>query len=472
MKTTNLIVAIASGVLLGFGCGHSVKKVDYNAVSNTSEEVAKLRGEMDEARAQHVDVLAAPDFRNAEKYFDQSKDRLADGASQEKILDSLGYAKAYLLRAREVAEERRPRVAGILDARQAALTAGATSFMDHKKTLESLDDDLRSLVDDRRITPSEFSKMQGRYLDLEDAIVQETHLANARTQVKQATSANARSLAPQSLNKAELSLRDAENVITANRRLPEAYMPAVQKANADAAFLTAVMAQVRRPEGAIAESAAIDLVNKDRQLTSMGTQLDATAAEASQKARDLAAAQAVGQEQAAQLDAANSTLSEKDSQLSSAQRRLDLVNALNQARRDFSPREAQVFTQGDKIIIRLTSIGFATGKADVPAKSSALLEKVKNVATQLSAQQVVVEGHTDATGSADVNTVLSQERARSVADFLVNNGLEDGKVTAVGFGNEKPVASNKTKAGRAQNRRVDVTIVPAGAGASETTESF
>lgn len=472
MKTAKLIVGIACGALLSFGCGHSVKKVDYGAVSNTSEEVAKFRVELDQARAQHIDVLAARDFQKAEGNFDKAKDRLADGAAQEKILDSLGYAKAYLIRAREVAAERQPRVAGILNARDAALAAGATSFMDHKKTLEDLDVDLRSLVDDRRITPAEFSKLQGRYLDLEDAIVQETHLAQARTQLKQATSANARSLAPQSLNKAELSLRDAENVITANRRLPEAYMPAVKKANADAAFLTAVMAQVRRPEGAIAESAAIDIVNKDRQLTSLGTQLDATAAEATRSARDLAAAQAASQDQAAQLDEATTTLNEKNTQLSAAQRRLDLVNALNQARRDFSPQEAQVFTQGDKIIIRLTSIGFASGKAEVPAKSSALLEKVKGVADQLSAEQVVVEGHTDATGSADVNSVLSQERAQSVADFLVNNGIQDGKVTAVGYGNEKPVATNKTKAGRAQNRRVDVTIVPAGARTSETTESF
>ena len=72
----------------------------------------------------------------------------------------------------------------------------------------------------------------------------------------------------------------------------------------------------------------------------------------------------------------------------------------------------------------------------------------------------MVEGHTDSTGSPGKNQELSQERAQAVASYFQSNGMESGKVEAVGYGFKKPLTSNKTKAGRAQNRRVDIIITP------------
>ena len=69
---------------------------------------------------------------------------------------------------------------------------------------------------------------------------------------------------------------------------------------------------------------------------------------------------------------------------------------------------------------------------------------------------VVVEGHTDSIGSDAYNMKLSQRRAATVRDYMVENGISPSRIKTEAFGKTKPIASNKTAAGRAQNRRVDI----------------
>jgi outer membrane protein OmpA-like peptidoglycan-associated protein len=75
---------------------------------------------------------------------------------------------------------------------------------------------------------------------------------------------------------------------------------------------------------------------------------------------------------------------------------------------------------------------------------------------------VVIEGHTDSTGSENLNRKLSQKRAESVRQYFIHNGvLPAGKMTSQGYGSSRPLASNATARGRAVNRRIDVVIKPA-----------
>jgi len=69
-----------------------------------------------------------------------------------------------------------------------------------------------------------------------------------------------------------------------------------------------------------------------------------------------------------------------------------------------------------------------------------------------------IEGHTDNTGNYDSNKRLSQSRADAVKTYIVNKGISASRLTAIGYGSDKPVASNKTSAGRQQNRRVEFII--------------
>ncbi len=90
-------------------------------------------------------------------------------------------------------------------------------------------------------------------------------------------------------------------------------------------------------------------------------------------------------------------------------------------------------------------------------------EKLTQVAQALKEQEdatIVVEGHTDSLGPAAANQELSQNRARSVREYLVSRGLPSERVSAVGYGPDRPVADNKSPEGRANNRRVEIVVTP------------
>jgi len=84
-----------------------------------------------------------------------------------------------------------------------------------------------------------------------------------------------------------------------------------------------------------------------------------------------------------------------------------------------------------------------------------------SVYLQLDPRPTVVEGHTDNSGKPEHNMKLSQERAKDVMNFLVKQGVSPDRITSVGFGDTRPIGDNKTKAGKALNRRVDVVMVKA-----------
>lgn len=118
------------------------------------------------------------------------------------------------------------------------------------------------------------------------------------------------------------------------------------------------------------------------------------------------------------------------------------------------------------MIIRLKAMKFSPGRSELPSAALPVLNKVKGVIGQLSPEDIVVEGHRDSTGAADLNKRLSSERASAVADYFVaENSVTSDKVESVGYGYERPIASNKNKAGRELNRRVDIIIKPAQAAA-------
>jgi len=114
-----------------------------------------------------------------------------------------------------------------------------------------------------------------------------------------------------------------------------------------------------------------------------------------------------------------------------------------------------LFQPGTKTLI-LKGVTFATGKSDLTPESQ---EALKPVAASLAARpdvRVEVQGHTDNTGSRAVNMRLSKARADAVEKFLEANGVSPSQLTVKGYGPDKPIASNKTKDGRAQNRRVEL----------------
>jgi OmpA-OmpF porin, OOP family len=108
-------------------------------------------------------------------------------------------------------------------------------------------------------------------------------------------------------------------------------------------------------------------------------------------------------------------------------------------------------------------VQFKLGSAELLPDSFGLLDEVAGVMRENSQiERVQIEGHTDSTGSAKINKKLSKERAESVRTYLVKKGIEDGRLVAVGFGPDKPIADNATPDGQEANRRVEFNIVKQG----------
>ena len=119
-----------------------------------------------------------------------------------------------------------------------------------------------------------------------------------------------------------------------------------------------------------------------------------------------------------------------------------------------------VVITGDKLDI-LETVFFKTNKAVIEKRSYNLLDNVAAVLASHSTIRVEVEGHTDDVGNDAYNKKLSQRRAEAVVAYLVRKGVDASRLQARGYGEEKPVADNKTKVGRATNRRVLFTILSA-----------
>ena len=106
----------------------------------------------------------------------------------------------------------------------------------------------------------------------------------------------------------------------------------------------------------------------------------------------------------------------------------------------------------------MQGIEFETGKATIKKKSYPLLDQIAATFIENSNYIIEVQGHTDNVGKADYNMKLSDDRANAVRYYLISKGVESTRMTANGYGMERPIADNKTKAGRQKNRRVEFNI--------------
>ncbi len=101
-------------------------------------------------------------------------------------------------------------------------------------------------------------------------------------------------------------------------------------------------------------------------------------------------------------------------------------------------------------------INFETGKADIKLESQKIVDQVAEMLKTDDSLNVSIEGHTDNVGTAGFNKTLSENRAKSVMSAIVSRGIEKSRLSAKGWGQEKPVGDNKTEDGRAMNRRVEI----------------
>jgi outer membrane protein OmpA-like peptidoglycan-associated protein len=442
---------------------------DYPVTANATEEITGLENNVKTAQANQVDVLSPKNFKEANEALMDAKKMHAKGKDAGKVLHEVAVGNAYLANANAVADVSRNNIEDVIAARQAAVTAGAPSYF--SKEMKKADEDFKDVTEDieknkMSSVTKERTELQKKYLELELKSIKEKNLGESRNTISLAKKEKAEKFAPRTLAIAEKSYTDTEAYITANRHNTIAIEARADETKQAAMHALNINRTAKGTDKVSSEETALAMEKerqrvaaKDSQLSSVKGELDAT-----QNALE------------GSVDT-NVALMSSQQKLEAEQKKLEDEKAFNEkyeaARKEFASNEAEVYKQGDALLIRLKGMEFPSSKATIQPKNKELLSKVQKVMEDFGASAVTVEGHTDSVGGKKVNDRLSQNRAEAVKNYLQANGggmsEESSKIEAVGYGYQKPLATNKTASGRAQNRRVDIIIKPEGATSSETT---
>jgi outer membrane protein OmpA-like peptidoglycan-associated protein len=173
-------------------------------------------------------------------------------------------------------------------------------------------------------------------------------------------------------------------------------------------------------------------------------------AERSRAEADAATRQAAREREAAQAEVERAKQAAEQAKQEQMRQRQQLVEQFN---RILETRET-----GRGLIVNMSGVWFDTGKATLKPGAREKLAKIAGILAAHPALKVEIEGHTDSTGSEDLNQVLSERRANAVRDFLAQQGVNPSSIIARGLGESQPVASNDTAAGRQLNRRVEMVV--------------
>jgi outer membrane protein OmpA-like peptidoglycan-associated protein len=241
-----------------------------------------------------------------------------------------------------------------------------------------------------------------------------------------------------------------------------------EKAEAEAARAAALVQQQAAQAAAensrqAAEQASRDKAAAEAARASAMAQQQAAMAAANQASRDKAQAEAA--RAAAQADADKARKAAEQAESEKADLRAKLLAQLNTI--------LQTRDSARGLIVNMSDVLFATGSYTLKPGAREKLAKISGILLAHPGLTLQIEGHTDSVGSDEYNQQLSDRRAGSVQEFLVQQGVAAGAVTAVGFGKMEPVASNDTAEGRQLNRRVELVVngadIGTTAGGSQTS---
>jgi outer membrane protein OmpA-like peptidoglycan-associated protein len=474
-------MAVATLWVLSACAGGQVEMEEVGTMVNPAEEVNRFDSKISNARKNQLNVLAPTSFAKAEAYLNDAKEALKSGDERSEILEPIASGHAQLQHAEEMAEVARTTLPNAIKARELARAAGATNlgpdyvraeeqFLKLTKAIEN--NDLKYAQNNREKVAAVFDQLEVR-------AIKERTLGEARKLIKQAEDEGARKLTPKTLAVAQQKLSHADAFISEHRYEKEK----IQQKSSDALFQAQRLVQVTKQseqvkemqpeqltlwvEGILSQTAS-KLSAPDMRNKTFNTQVEnilGSIAALQEDRQFIASQEKAHVEEIKSLKQQVALLEGKTKEERAAKERLEAEKKFNELYSEvksyFTSEEAEIYKQGNRLIIRLRAMQFPVGQAVIMPSNYELVSKVQRSIRTFGEPDVVIEGHTDSTGSPELNEHLSQQRADSVRDYLIANGiLSADKIVAIGYGSKRPLASNETEMGRAVNRRIDVVISP------------
>ncbi len=447
--------------LIYSGCA-TTPTLSKSQVLEEYEEISLFQSRLNEDRVNDLFDLAPVGFAAAQSKLDEA---IAFGQKRDdmqlaqrvvelnKILDK---AEADATLSKRLMRE-------VLEARRLAIAAGADTML--KRRFDQLDEKLRkasTLVERGDIEDAKKWRpemLQG-YADVELEALKQDATENARYDIARATESEADEYAPKTLKLAHEELALSVAVLETNRTQREKAknhaLQASKLANRSVE-ITEMIKDFKRREYTMEDiilwyQKQIGLINEPS-----GEELpfdrpnDEVVTALRDKLANYAEIQQV--ELATRMDL-QSRLEAVERENREAQERFDMIQDL------FSSNEANVYRQGHNVLLELRGFNFPSGGSEIQSENFSLLDKIVTAIKTFPNPDVVVSGHTDSVGGAEVNQQLSQRRAETVASFLEKvGGVDRTHLTAIGYGESRPVANNETERGRKSNRRIEVLII-------------
>ncbi|MGH8236469.1 MAG: OmpA family protein [Steroidobacteraceae bacterium] len=451
---------------------------------------AGLSAALDKARGEQIDALAPTNFAAAVGARDAAAKDAARGRNADKVRARVQEGEAALRRATTAAAAARQLLGSVIKAREDALTAEAPKFASQawQKAAERFRDAMAENEKNdtknaqRRAAEAEVLLREAELIAIKGGILDE-----ARTLIAQADEAKVGRLAPRSLQAAKRYLAEADQEIQRNRydvSSPRKLAAQARYEARHATYLAQLIERVSKEEDD--DQAGIEALvlsweeplkriagemelsaQFDKGMQAPMQEINEHAGQQAQEVRRLKQELADREDRMAALDnqlqRLESRLGGVSEERVALQRRVDAQERLRTSvaalEASFTADEARVVRQGDDVVLSLLGIKFPSGRSTIDAGSAALMKKVQQGLALFPGASISVEGHTDANGSDSTNLILSQDRADAVRQYLVSNfGLNPEKVSSVGYGEARPVATNETPAGRTRNRRIDLVI--------------
>jgi OmpA-OmpF porin, OOP family len=441
-----------------------------------------------EADGVNAKLLAPKSYERGAKAYALAEAGLARGRSVQYLRDKTAEAASQFGAAKRAADLAKTVLSQVLKSRQDAANAKAPKLSPAvwQKAQREFGSAIRYLESGNlKLAKKKDILATSLYRDAELIAIKAEYLTETRRLLADADKRRVGRYAPFTLNKAKQLLSDAERELEENRYDTDYPRSLAQQANYEAKhafYLADVVLAVRNKDLSV-EMLILQWEEPLREIAGAADLLPAMSTGHDELAAELVAyvenARNEMQSLEQDVDASDLRLADMEEEIRALDARLGgataeraaLVQRLEaqarvkeqfqQVEKMFGRSEARVFREGDNVILRLVGLSFDSGDSAIKQGSFDLLAKVEKAIDIFPRSELLIEGHTDSYGGDELNQKLSQDRAESLQQYMINAmRIPSYRVIATGFGETNPVANNETAAGRAKNRRIDIVIKP------------
>jgi len=481
-KKSQLRLLILAAVIILVACAGSQLEVKPLSKSeNPQELINNLDNDIALGRKNQLNVLSPTWFRKAEESLNVAKKGLEKGDQLSEILENIATGNAQLERAKEIARVSQTTLPNAIKARDMARDAGATNLGREYTDAEDAFLGLTRAIEDNNLNYAQRNqaKVVERFRIIELRAIKVRTIGEVRRLIQEADRKGIQKIAPQSYEAAAKKLAEADAFITENPYQKEKMHQLAAEALFMARRLHVVAEESQKVETMKPEQITLwaegflyqtseKLGAPDMRDQSFDKQLENILATVSAQQSDQEFMKENTRKQQKEIEELQNKLAALEGQSIKEQQEKERLLAekrfnekLSSVQNFFKPNEAEVYKKNNQVIIRLKAMQFPVGQSVIMPENYLLLSKVQGAIRTFGEPDVIIGGHTDSTGSEELNEHLSQQRADAVRQYFVANGtLPYEKIIAVGYGSMRPIASNATESGRAMNRRIDVIITP------------